>query len=139
VAVASAGPYASLHLAPDRQPHQHPTTQFFTGRMPFLSPIQQHQSTEGKVCISVCWCLCAGALQGYLYAIGGNNGVASLDTCERYDPHLNKWTLIEPMKKRRAGAGVAQLHSQLYVVGTTHLCCRLTTLCSLHSQLIYAL
>jgi len=26
VAVASAGPYASLHLAPDRQPHQHPTT-----------------------------------------------------------------------------------------------------------------
>ena len=83
--------------------------------------------------------LCAGALQGYLYAIGGNNGVASLDTCERYDPHLNKWTLIEPMKKRRAGARVAQLHSQLYVVGTTHLCCRLTTLCSLHSQLIYAL
>ena len=26
MAVASAGPYASLHLAPDRQPHQHPTT-----------------------------------------------------------------------------------------------------------------
>jgi len=25
VAVASAGPYANLHLAPDRQPHQHPT------------------------------------------------------------------------------------------------------------------
>ena len=100
------------------------------------------------VLVSVCLCvdkyvyLCAGVcvlVQGYLYAIGGNNGVASLDTCERYDPHLNKWTLIEPMKKRRAGAGVAQLHSQLYVVGTTHLCCRLTTLCSLHSQLVYAL
>ena len=27
MAVASAGPDASLHLAPDRQPHQHPTTQ----------------------------------------------------------------------------------------------------------------
>ena len=27
MAVASAGPYASLHLAPDRQPRQHPTTQ----------------------------------------------------------------------------------------------------------------
>jgi len=26
VAVASPGPYASLHLAPDREPHQHPTT-----------------------------------------------------------------------------------------------------------------
>ena len=27
--VASAGPYASLHLAPDRQSHQHPTTLVF--------------------------------------------------------------------------------------------------------------
>jgi len=40
-------PYASLHLAPDRWPSQHPTTQFFTGRMPFLPPNQQRQSTEG--------------------------------------------------------------------------------------------
>jgi len=31
-----------------RQPCQHPTTQFFTGWMPFLSPNQQRQSTEGK-------------------------------------------------------------------------------------------
>jgi len=47
VAVASAGPYAiHLHLAPDRQPCQYLTTQFFTGRIPFLSPNQQHQSTE---------------------------------------------------------------------------------------------
>jgi len=37
----------SLHLAPDRKPRQHPTTQFFTGRMPFLPPNQQRQSTEG--------------------------------------------------------------------------------------------
>jgi len=29
-----------------RQPRQHPTTQFFTGWMPFLPPNQQHQSTE---------------------------------------------------------------------------------------------
>jgi len=47
VAVASAGPYASLHLAPDRQPRQHPTTQLFTGQMPFLPPNQQHKSNEG--------------------------------------------------------------------------------------------
>ena len=45
--VASAGPYASLHLAPDRQPRQHPTTQFFTGRMPFLPPNRQRRSNEG--------------------------------------------------------------------------------------------
>jgi len=31
-----------------RQPHQHPTTQFFTGRMPFLTTNQQRQSTEVK-------------------------------------------------------------------------------------------
>jgi len=49
VAVASAGPYASLHLAPDRLPRQHPTTQFFTGRMPFLPPNPQHQRTEGML------------------------------------------------------------------------------------------
>jgi len=40
--------YASLHLAPDSQIGQHPTTQFFTGRMPFLPLNQQRQSTEGK-------------------------------------------------------------------------------------------
>ena len=28
VAVASAGPYASLHLAPDWQPRQHPATKY---------------------------------------------------------------------------------------------------------------
>ena len=47
MAVASVGTYASLHIAPDK-PRQHLTTQFFTGRMPFLPPNQQHQST---VCV----------------------------------------------------------------------------------------
>jgi len=28
--------------------HQHPTTQLFTGRMPFLPPNQQRQSTEAR-------------------------------------------------------------------------------------------
>jgi len=32
-----------------RPPRQHPTTQFFTGRMPFLLPNQQRQSTEGCI------------------------------------------------------------------------------------------
>ena len=30
-----------------QKPRQHPTTQFFTGRMPFLPPNQQRQSIEG--------------------------------------------------------------------------------------------
>ena len=71
--MASAGPYASLHLAPDRQPHQHPTALFFTGRMPFLPPNQQCQSTEGKRCGSVnwqhissscCWCWWSSGFAG---------------------------------------------------------------------------
>jgi len=38
-AVASAGPYANnLHPAPDRQPHQHLITQFFTGQMLSMMP-----------------------------------------------------------------------------------------------------
>jgi len=37
----------NLHLAQDRQPCQHPTTQFFIGQMPFLPSNQQRQSTEG--------------------------------------------------------------------------------------------
>ena len=49
VAVASAGPYASLLLAPERQLHQHPTALFFTGRMSYLPPNQQRQSTEGTI------------------------------------------------------------------------------------------
>jgi len=35
-----------------RQPRQHPTTQVFYNRMPFLPPNQQHQSTEGIVVFS---------------------------------------------------------------------------------------
>jgi len=46
VALASTGPYASLHFAPDN--HASTPQQFFTGRMPFLPPNQQRQSTEGK-------------------------------------------------------------------------------------------
>jgi len=45
VAVATAGPYASLHLAPDNNA-SNPPLSFFTDRMPFLPPNQQRQSTE---------------------------------------------------------------------------------------------
>ena len=47
VAVASAGPYASPHPIPDNHANIPPLS-FFTGRMPFLTPNQQRQSTEGK-------------------------------------------------------------------------------------------
>jgi len=57
LALALAGPYANhLHLTPDRQPCQYPTTQFFTGRMPFLPPNQQRQSTEAIRTVSTAYC-----------------------------------------------------------------------------------
>ena len=57
-------------------------------------------------------------LQRYLFAVGGNDGTSSLDSCERYDAHLNKWMTIARMHKRRAGAGCAELDGVLYAVGT---------------------
>ena len=48
IAVAWTGPYANnLLLTPDRRPHQHLITQCLQGRMLFLMPNQQCQSTEG--------------------------------------------------------------------------------------------
>ena len=45
MAVESAEPYASyLHFAPE----DNHASQIFTVRMPFLTPNQQHQSTEGQ-------------------------------------------------------------------------------------------
>jgi len=41
-------------LLQTEKPHQHPTTQFFTGRMPFLLPNQQRQSTEGIKALKAC-------------------------------------------------------------------------------------
>lgn len=35
----------------------------------------------------------------------------------RYDPHVNKWTEVAPMTKRRAGVGVVALNGYLYAVG----------------------
>ena len=46
VAVASAEPYASyLHFALEDNHASTSSVRFFTGRMPFLTPNQQHQST----------------------------------------------------------------------------------------------
>jgi len=36
------------HASTPRQPRQHPTSQFFTGRMPFLPPNQQRQSRNNN-------------------------------------------------------------------------------------------
>lgn len=58
-----------------------------------------------------------GSLGNFLYAAGGNDGSASLQTVERYDPHINKWSEVAQMAKRRAGVGLAALNGYLYAVG----------------------
>jgi len=49
VAVASAGPYASLHLAPDRQPRQHPTAQFLQAGCPSCRPTNSVKALKANV------------------------------------------------------------------------------------------
>jgi len=48
VAVASAGPYASLHLAPDRQPCQHPTTHFLQAGCPSCHPTNSIKALKAR-------------------------------------------------------------------------------------------
>mgnify|MGYP000350325636 FL=1 len=42
-------------------------------------------------------------LNGKLYAVGGRDGLACLNSMECYDPHTNKWSVTCPMLKRRGG------------------------------------
>jgi len=42
-----------MQICTSPQTRRHPTTQFFTGRMPFLLRNQQRQSTEGKTGTSI--------------------------------------------------------------------------------------
>jgi len=49
VAVASAGPYASLQLTPDREPCQHPTTQFLQAGCPSCHPTNSVKALKAKI------------------------------------------------------------------------------------------
>ena len=40
-------------------------------------------------------------LDNCLYAVGGNDGSSSLDSCEKYCPFTDKWSLVASMKSRR--------------------------------------
>lgn len=74
-------------------------------------------------------------LDGYLYAVGGQDGVQCLNHVERYDPKgenfsyhslsintnfpftENKWSKVAPMTTRRLGVAVAVLGGFLYAIG----------------------
>lgn len=46
---------------------------------------------------------------GFLYAIGGNDGSSSLNTVERYELKKNHWIPISSMMLRRSSVGAAAL------------------------------
>ena len=49
MAVEPAGPYASLHLAPDRQPCQHPTAQFLEAGCPSGHPTNSDKALKAII------------------------------------------------------------------------------------------
>lgn len=44
-----------------------------------------------------------GVMLGFIFVVGGHNGVSHLSSIERYDPHLNQWTACRPMNEPRTG------------------------------------
>lgn len=56
-------------------------------------------------------------VSGYLYAVGGHDGIIYLKTVERYNPVTNEWTFVASMGARRGGVGVATLGGCLYATG----------------------
>lgn len=61
-----------------------------------------------------------GVVNGIIYAIGGYDGSAHLNTVECFDPMTNAWKPVASMASRRSSAGVAVLNDMLYVVGESH-------------------
>lgn len=67
-----------------------------------------------KVLVSNCSCLPRSthdlvAMDGWLYAVGGNDGSSSLNSIEKYNPRSNKWVAASCMFTRRSSVGVAVL------------------------------
>lgn len=53
-----------------------------------------------------------GVMLGFIFVVGGHNGVSHLSSIERYDPHQNQWTVCRPMNEPRTGEflGEVQRH-----------------------------
>ncbi len=59
------------------------------------------------------------ALGGYLFAIGGHNGKAYLQTAEVYCPRTDKWEMVASMQTSRAGAGVVSCPPSTLTISNT--------------------
>jgi len=59
------------------------------------------------------------AVNGKIYAIGGENGDATLRTNEEYDPATNMWTTKASMPTARSRFAIAVYQNKIYVMGGT--------------------
>ncbi|XP_071963391.1 kelch-like protein 24 isoform X2 [Antedon mediterranea] len=57
------------------------------------------------------------AVDGYIYAVGGWEGSARLDSVERYSPSTNTWTFVSPMKMALTSPAVVAHEGKLFVMG----------------------
>lgn len=51
-----------------------------------------------------------GVMLGFIFVVGGHNGVSHLSSIERYDPHQNQWTACRPMNEPRTGELMANIY-----------------------------
>jgi kelch-like protein 18 len=65
----------------------------------------KHRSAAGVV-----------ALQNFVYAIGGHDGMSIFDSVERFDTRIGVWSMVAPMKTKRCRLGAAVLQNKIYCV-----------------------
>ena len=58
-------------------------------------------------------------VNGKIYAIGGTDGISSLNTNEQFNPFTNQWTSEAPMPTARSDFAIAVLNNEIYVIGGT--------------------
>lgn len=81
---------------------------FFTRALSFLHSVERYDTSKDA------WEMVApmadkrinfgvGVMLGFIFVVGGHNGVSHLSSIERYDPHQNQWTACRPMNEPRTG------------------------------------
>ncbi|CAG5133354.1 unnamed protein product [Candidula unifasciata] len=56
-------------------------------------------------------------VDGYVYAVGGHDGADILASVERYDPHINTWTVVHALPKPLRFMTCVSYKGRLYVFG----------------------
>ena len=77
-----------------------PSVECYNPCLKLWFPVADIAAARSFVSVVVC--------SGYLYALGGEDRNASFNIVEKFYPKLNRWRLVQPMKKRRAGAGATE-------------------------------